>query len=61
MLVPNLNRDQAPKSVKPLRDKTPHSNYYKIEKVDDRKVLSTRTKSQTFDLGDREKMKSHKI
>ena len=60
-MIPNLNRDTQPKKDKKEREKTPHANFYKVDLKDDRKILSTRTKSVAMKFGDREVMKKKKI
>ena len=61
MLVPDLNRDKAPKEEKKNADKMPHSNTYKTNLIDDCKILSTRSKSFAVKFGDREIMRNKKM
>lgn len=61
LLVANLNRDKRPKEELKLRDKTPHSNIYKVDLMNDRKVLSNRPRSIAYKWGDREVMRNKKI
>ena len=56
-----MNRDQQPKKDRKERDKTPHANFYKVDLKDDRKILSTRTKSVVMKFGEREVMKKKKM
>lgn len=44
-----------------MRDKTPHSNFYKVDLLNDTKILSTRPRSFALKFGNREVMRTKKI
>lgn len=55
-----MNRDTVPKVEKKMREKTPTATTYRVEKIEERNLLSTKPRIYAFKYGDREIMRHKK-